>query len=253
MYIELFLMDNTLMNLLILRLASALRAKPARPLVTLIVSVAGAVYAALSVSSFPVLSILPFRILLGFLMTFGMPFSGLRDYAKNAAALFAAAFLTGGAVFALSYLFDHGTGSGALIAPLPLRTALLGAAAAILFVPAARNWIRKRRLDTNVFKLRLTHGKIKKVYTAILDTGNMASDPLTGLGAVILFDPELTPLATRPIPCSTVGGSLILLAFVPEKLEIFMNSWQGIPAVCAVSSERFGDADALIGQSVLPL
>jgi sigma-E processing peptidase SpoIIGA len=251
MYIELFLADNTLMNLLILRLACALCARPARLMRTLLTSFAGAVYAALSVSSLPVLSFLPFRIMLGFLMAFGMPFSDFREYAKNAASLFASAFITGGAIFALSFLIDNGTGAGAF--PLPLRTALLGAAAAFFFVPAARNWVRKRRLDSNVFKLRLTHGKIQKVYTAILDTGNMLSDPLTGLGAVILFDPELKPYAVRPIPCGTVGGSMTLPAFVPEKLEIFMKSWRGIPAVCAVSSERFKDADALIGKSVLPL
>ena len=66
-YIELFLLDNILMNLLILRIASVLLAKRARPLRMSLFAVSAAIYAAVAVGIFPVLLKLPLKIGAGFI------------------------------------------------------------------------------------------------------------------------------------------------------------------------------------------
>ncbi|OQB24615.1 MAG: Sporulation factor SpoIIGA [Firmicutes bacterium ADurb.Bin182] len=252
MYIELFLLDNTLMNLLIFRLASALCSKPVRLLRAAPISLSGAVYAALSVSCFPLLGSMPLRIVLGLLMAFAIPCSSISDYFKNVLALLTAAFIAGGSTLALSCLLGGRAVNGALLAPVPLRAALVGAAVVFLFVTPVRNWIAKRCLHSNTLKLRLTHRKVIKEYTAVIDSGNSLTDPLTGLSAVILSDAELRPFVTRPIPCLTVGGTIMLDAFVPEKMELYAGTWQTIPVICALSAQNLKDAKALIGQSALP-
>ena len=95
MYIELFLLDNMLMDMLICRLAAAICGRRLHMQRALAFSAAGAVCAAFAHTE-PRLNTLPCKILLCLIMAFALPSKGVREYLAGLAGMCAAAFIIGG-------------------------------------------------------------------------------------------------------------------------------------------------------------
>ena len=95
MYIEVFLLDNLLMNAVICVLAGAVCGRSIRLGRVLLFSLGGAVYGAAAMYM-PVLSMFPCKTILCLAMALVFPYEGLRGYITGLTAILAAALTIGG-------------------------------------------------------------------------------------------------------------------------------------------------------------
>lgn len=244
MYIELFLLDNLLMNILILRLAAAARSVRIHFFRMLLASALGAFYAALAVSTAPFLLSWPMKLASGLLMAFALPVWNWRSYCQGVIAVLIAAAAIGGIAAALSFSMGGGLQNGYVVAPVPLRIALLAAAAAA-GTPALIRRLMGRRLSGTV-RVRIREGNTSREYRGCIDSGNMLSDPVSGRPVIIVFDPGFNRSADIPIPCSTVGWDGIVKAFRPDSVEIYNDRWISADALVALTEKPLDSAQALV-------
>ena len=144
MYIEVFLLDNLLMNAVICVLAGAVCGRSIRLGRVLLFSLGGAVYGAAAMYV-PVLSMFPCKTILCLAMALVFPYEGLRGYITGLTAILAAALTIGGLGFLMICAFGNVRSLGDGIS---LRLMLLIAFAASIMPGIARRvrgkgWITK--------------------------------------------------------------------------------------------------------------
>lgn len=209
MYIELFLLDNLLMNLLILRIACALGGRPCVPWRVVSLSLLGSLYACAALA-YPILRHWTWKLLCAGVLAFALP-NGRSAvlYAKAAVCVLIAAFLTGGMFFALTYAFCIDADA------LPLRWALVGACAAA-YLPQ----LLRRREGAPLQRLCVAYGGQVYALRARVDTGNTLLEPVSGFPVIVAYVPELTAYARIPVPAATVQGKGILYALKPDAVTL---------------------------------
>ena len=215
MYIELFLLDNMLMDMLICRLACAMCGRRLHTLRALVFSVAGAIYAAFAYTQ-PRLNSLPCKILLCLAMAFALPCKGVREYLGGLVGMCAAAFIIGGSAFFAVYA-TGGAANGSLIGGVPLRIMLFAASAAAAMPSIARRLRQCRIQNQNTHILTLIRNDKTYMLTAMVDSGSSLVEPVSGLPVAVAYIPGET--GEIPVPASTVQGSGIMMAFRPDRAE----------------------------------
>ena len=223
MYIELFLLDNLLMDMLILRLACALCGRPCKPLRVAAFAVAGACYAGLA-QLYPCAGHWLNCMLCMALLSLAVPNGkSVRQYGRAVLFTLMSTFLVGGMLFALQYAFYGRIGA------LPVRCALVGGCAAAWLPRLLRGW-----KGEPIQKLCVAFGGVVYSLDAQWDTGNTLIEPVSGIPVIVADIPALTPYAKIPIPASTVYGKGMLYALKPDALTL-----DGVPveAVLALSAQ----------------
>ncbi|MEG1547545.1 MAG: sigma-E processing peptidase SpoIIGA [Clostridia bacterium] len=249
MYIELFLLDNTLMNILMLRIAAAVCSIKLPAWRMALAAALGAVFAAFALGCALLLT-LPFKLITGLLMALALPFNSIRSYMFNALAVFLAAFVTGGITICLAYC--GGTlQNGMAIVSLPVRIALMAAVAATVMPTAMRKLFARSGLGCRGV-LHIRHCGKEYSLTAIVDTGNSLYEPISGLPVTVVFQPELMKFATIPIPVASLGGKRILYAFMPERLQFELKSTVTLNSFLAVSEEPLCGVSAIVPPAAIP-
>lgn len=214
MYIELFLLDNVLMDMLICRLAAAVCGRRLHMLRVVVFSIGGAVYAAFAYVT-PALSSFPCKVVLCLVMAFAMPCHGLKEYLTGLAGMCAAAFIIGGSAFFTVYA-TGGAANGSLIGGIPLRIMLFVASAAAA-MPSAVRRLRQHRISGEYHILTVTRKDKTYTLTAMVDTGNSLTEPLSGLPVAVAYIPYET--GNIPVPICTVAERRIMNAFRPDRAE----------------------------------
>ncbi len=252
MYIEIFLLDNAVMDFLTLRTAQAALGRGASLWRLVLASLLGACYSLIALKQ-PVLASLPLKLISGALMAFAFSPGDVWGFLKGALAVFIAALITGGAVTALAYSLGGGIENGRVIVGLPLRTALYGAALASLLPRLVRKVFARRVSGDMRVKLILRHAGQSYELSALIDTGNSLTEPLFSLPAAIVYAPELSCYASLPIPFCTLSGNGELFGFIPDFLAIQSDGRaERLQAVVALAEKPIVDADALLPVSALP-
>lgn len=247
-YIELFLLDNLLMDLLILRLAAAMLSVKPRWKRTFPAALIGSAAAALAAGGAVFMLSLPFKLLSVMLAALALPFRRLRGYLRAVLAVFVSSVTVGGAALLAALLTGGTVKGGALIAPLPLRSVLIGAAAAA-YLPRIINRMllsRSGREHTAALEAEL-RGGLRIECAALVDTGCTLFDPVTALPVVLVSRkryPRAAELAHIPIPVRTVAGGCVVYALRPAQLLV-----NGAPVAALVA---FTDTEtALIPPALL--
>ena len=242
MYIELFLLDNLLMNLLIVRLAAALLSVRPPLYLQTAVSLLTAVYAAAAAYLWPLLGRPPLRPLMLAVMALALPFTGVKGYLTCCAATLFAALAAGGAAFCTALIMGGGIEGGFIKAGVPLRTALI-AALAVSLLPRAARAVQKRRLSGSMLaQFTVEHKGLRHRFTALVDTGNRLSEPVTGLPVAVVACPALKRYAYLPVRIRTAAGEHTLYAFRPERAVV---DGESVNCLVAVTEARKG-AEAVI-------
>ena len=203
MYIELFLLDNALMDLLILRLAAAMRGTRLYKGRAALGCFTGALYA-LWAACWPPAGCLAAKVAFGLLLAMALSPRGWRDYGLGVLCLFTAAFLVGGLAFALAMATGGRIENGAVWGGIPLRTALVTALAASFLPRAIRRILRRKKLGMVTLTM-LQDGK-RRILAGMVDSGNGLYEPCTGLPVIVAYLPDLAGQAQVPIPVATVHG-----------------------------------------------
>lgn len=251
--IEGFLLDNLLMNYLMLRLCSALSGYPLRRAAGLGASALGAGYALLSVTRLPALAFPVPKLLLGCLLVLPLVHDR-RDYVRALLLLYVSACLMGGLVLCVCILLGGSLRSGVLVGTIPLRIALLGA---VLSAGLPRLF----RMLKNMFDGRETHVQISIVLsdrtlalTALVDSGNMLTEPISGKPIVIVQHGLLKrPLENcRPVAYRTIDGAGYLQTIEPKRIRVFYRRWHTVDAFVAESPTPIAGAEAILAASLIP-
>lgn len=223
MYIELFLLDNILMNLLMLRLACALLSVKLSGLKGFIISFLGALYAAFGVASSPFLLSPVMKLVTLLLMALALPFHSLKTYGIAVAALFFSAVVTGGTVLLIAICGGGSVDGGTIYAGIPLRTMLIGALAASFLPRLVRRILSRRVSDGSLVRLSICDFGCEVECAALVDTGCLLTEPVTGLPVVIINKKKYPLLADRavlPVPIHTASGEGMLFAVIPTSVCI---------------------------------
>ena len=249
MYIELFLIDNLLMNLLILRLAAALLSVKLSMKKALVASLLGACYAAAGAGALPFLLSPVMKIITCLLMTFALPFHGIKGYFLSSGALLLSSLTRGGT----AVLAVIATGGGEVLSPsgairmgITLRAALAGAAAAVFLPGMIRRMLSRRVRNGLTVKLHIKAFRTEIECAALIDTGCLITEPVSGLPVIILNKkryPLLSAHAALPVPIRTARGESVIFAMIPKKASV-----NGIPVAAAVA---FAENDTALIPSVL--
>lgn len=180
--IELFLLDNFVMNLLGLKLGTALRGERGRrePLCALL----GAVWSLLALSLWPELLTIWGRLLCLGLMTLLTTRRG--RYPLTLLSLLCAFMLLGGGLLLLQILLGIPIQSdGVLISTVPVRLALYGAAGGLGLVRLVKSLIRRGFWEGQQVDILLKLGEKTYACRGFVDTGNLLCEPLSGLPVVL--------------------------------------------------------------------
>ena len=248
MYIEIFILDNLLMDLLILRLAAALLEVRPPLFRQLGAGLVSALIAALAAFAVPALYSPWLRLPQLIPLCLGLPAKGPRGFAKALAALLFSSLAVGGCALAAAVLTGGGLNAGFVSGGISLRCALAGALAASFMPGAARKMLRRRLPKELSAELRIFTGSSEHVFTAAIDTGNRLTEPVTGLPVAIIRCAELEKRASLPIPAVTPAGSSVLWGFRPRRALV-----NGRPAALVVALTREAlPAEAIIPPEVLP-
>lgn len=240
MYIELFILDNLIMDALLLRLASALCAAPIRFLRLLFFSFVGTGLAFASLVWDPLVS-LPGKILTAMLMALALPVSGFGSYLRSVGAVLDSALLTGGVALILASADGGGMTGAAVFGSWKLRTALILAAVAALSPALVRRFRMKRQ--THAAKVFLVALGQEYRIRGLWDTGSRLYEPVSGLPVIVAHMPALVNEAKIPVPASTVTGDAMLYALKPDVLIV---DGRASDALVAPLQTKLHGAEAII-------
>ncbi|MDL2217185.1 sigma-E processing peptidase SpoIIGA [Christensenellaceae bacterium OttesenSCG-928-M15] len=254
--IELFLLDNFIMNAAILCLASAICAVRTRLLWGALLCLFGAVYALLALSLWPVLLALPFRILMGLAISLGLRFHGAREYVRACACVFLSAMLLGGILYAMSLTDGHnrfgGYVNGVFVGTVRLRAVLLFIPVFALLPRTFRNLRAQARLRENLISVRVKiMGQPFRV-TALIDTGNLLTEPMSGLPVMLMT--HCPPIKNgMPVPYESIGAGGELMAARADMAQAFFDGrWHEMDIMVARPQAPILGADAIIGAMAVP-
>ncbi|MEG1524244.1 MAG: sigma-E processing peptidase SpoIIGA [Clostridia bacterium] len=249
--IELFLLDNLMMNYLTLRLAGVLFGGKTRQLNIALASALGAVYALLSMTCAPFLSWMAPKLLLGAAMALPLAVP-MRLYPKALFCLLISACLMGGIMFGLTLLLGGSFSGGAYICTVPIRVALLSAVAGALLPRGILAIMHAVKQRTGRVRLRIQLKDRLLELTALIDSGNLLVEPLTGKSVIIVRPGLLPECHGWPIPYRTVDGEGILNAMLPIQICVLIaGQWRTLDAFVATSQNMFYAADAIIGSDLI--
>jgi len=203
-------------------------------------------------------------------------YRSLRTYAASVALTFGVGMLIGGMMTSAflklgnhtSYIEIGGT-IATVYGDLPIwQFTLFALVSALLTWGLGKLFRRKRAVRTCMLRMRF-EGREREV-TALVDSGNLLEDPVSGTPVIFLKEKaarglprhllsamkngvSALPLSEvgnlRVIPGKTVSGNGILIAAVPEKVSLRTGgAWESRRALVAVdfSEGDFGGFDALV-------
>lgn len=256
--IELFLLDNWLMNAATLLLASAISGLRVKKRLSAFLCFVGALYALLAFWKLPFLLFLPFRIFMGALLASGLGRTSFHDYMRACLCVFLSAMLLGGALYALSIMDAAESGAygyvnGVLIGAA-VRTRIL-----LLFIPLAaiiprcfRGFRNAAKMDRACVRLCITLDGKKHSLKALIDSGNLLVEPLSGLPVALLND-AINIEGHLPVPYASIDGEGELL--VKHASHAFIETEKGAYAIdlmVANAPSPILGAQAIIGSLALP-
>ncbi len=184
-------------------------------------------------------------------------FENKKAFARTFVIFYVVTFLCGGVIFLLFINGKAFISNGSVYFDESVRMLIFGAVAAYYVVKTLSALIKKiRRQYASYAVVSMYLGKNSVSFTAITDTGNVLTEPLSGLPVCIvqkkIFDKLIkneTPLL-RLIPYKTIDKPCgAMLGFKPERTVINDSEGKKIECECFVAATNIkisSEADGLI-------
>lgn len=241
MYIELFILDNLLMDFIILRLAAAMLSVGAGIKRTTLFALIGSALAALGAGGMSFLLSPVSKLALSVLMSFALPGRGARKRLFAFLAVFVSAAAVGGAVMLLALMLGGEMRFGAVYSGLSLRTALIGGVFASFLPNIIRRVLSRRVEEDRTVRLGIVLKTGEAIEcAALVDSGNMLLEPLSALPVIVLSAKKYASAAKTahiPIPARTAAGACTLFALKPKSVTV-----NGAPAAALIAFSKANTA-----------
>lgn len=282
-YVELVFLDNFIVNLLILLFTSLLTRTKRRWGRFAASAAIGGAYACAVFGAEGVAVSAAVKIAVSAVMCFAAYYAkGEKSFWKNVCAFYIASFVFAGAIYAAAYCFDQPT-FGAFIAVRPLVRYILAGLAAGAMLIGLFSRIRRRTLEreSRVVGLTFYCGSRRALLKCYVDTGNLLTEPLSGLkvafitasAAKTLFGRETAELLgamagktglgrsgkspgapasrLRIIPCETALGTGVFYGIEIDGIALEGETEGKRAVVCVARGAIAYGCDAVIGGGLM--
>ena len=200
LYVETFILKNAIVDAGLLWIAAAWRGGRVRPFRILLGAAFGTAWAVIAAMAGGLLCSAPAKWAVSLLMAWvGLGGAARMETVKSACAMWAAAAMLGGAV--------------ALGFSMPLAGTVTGAAGMAI--------LRRHRAPiAPAVTLTIRKGATSREMEAMLDTGNRALEPWTGLPVILVEEGVFQGDAERVIFIRTAAGARSLPCFRPDQVLV---------------------------------
>ena len=155
-----------------------------------------------------------------------------KRFLKQLVIFYLATFTFGGVAFALLYFVRPGellTQNGIYIGTYPIKIALLGGIVGFVIITIAFNLIKWKISKKDMFcKISIYINDKRKNMVAMLDTGNLLKEPITGMPVIVVENTELTEILPDEIIKNTdkiINGEIKNI----ENIEKYIKRFRVIP------------------------
>ena len=204
-YLDVVIIENLIMNAIIIYATAIVLKVKVKHLRIIISSLIGAIYSVLSyISDLEIYNNLFLKIFLSVVMVYiaFIP-KNIKLLLKQILIFYLTSFLFGGVAFALIYIIKPQEvlmKDGLFLGMYPLKTVFLGAIVATTILITAfkvvKNNITKKDMMCNV-SIELNNKTVH--IKAMIDTGNMLKEPISGLPVIVIENTALYELLPREI------------------------------------------------------
>lgn len=204
-YLDIVLLENIGMNYIILFTTSIINKTKTKPIKLALSSLIGAFYAVLSfIAILEIYESLILKILLSVAMIYiAFKPEKMKVLFRQLMLFYLVSFVFGGTAFALLYFIrpqDILMKNGLLIGTYPIKIAFLGAILGFVIVHIACKGIKNKLNKKDMFcdvEVKIEENTIN--VKAMIDTGNLLREPITGLPVIIIESTELEKILPKQI------------------------------------------------------
>ena len=235
-YIDIVLLENLIMNYIILYSTSIIAKVIPKQIRLILASAIGSVYALIAyLSVLQIYSTIILKFILSIIIIY-VAFNpkSIQTMLKQLLLFYLASFVFGGIAFFLIYFLrpqDILIKNGVFVGTYPLKIVMLGAIVGFVIITAAIKIIRVRISKKSLFcnvRIKLNNNEIDT--KALIDTGNLLKDPITGTPVIVVERTLLYDVLPKNILNNLddiLGGEL---KNIPEEIkETYISKFKVIP------------------------
>ena len=191
-YVDIVIIENLIMNYIILLATGVVTKSSIKSIRLILASLLGAVYSVLAYSGIlKVYSNIAMKILLSVIIIY-IAFNpqNKKKMWKTLVIFYLVSFAFGGAAYALIYIVrpqDIIMKNGLFLGTYPLKSALLGGMIVFVLIIITFKFIKRRLSAKDItYKIEITINKKEIKTNALIDTGNMLKEPITGTPVIVV-------------------------------------------------------------------
>lgn len=190
-YVDIILLENIGMNYILLMATAILLRKETKILRTLIASMLGAAYAIVSYANIlPIYSHLVTKVFLSVAMVYVAlkPQNG-KTLLKTIVLFYFVSFVFGGCAFALLYIVRPEQilmKNGVYIGTYPIKIAILAGVVGIPLLQIVARLLKNKLSNHRIYEITIHLNQKAKTVKALLDTGNLLKEPITGVPVMVV-------------------------------------------------------------------
>ena len=191
-YIDVVIIENLIMNYIILFATGIILKIQMKHIRLIIASLIGAVYSIMTyIITIKLYSNMIFKIILSIIIVYiAYNPQTIKKMWKYLLIFYLTSFVFGGAAFALIYIVkpqDILMKNGLFLGTYPLKTILLGAVVAFIITITAFKIVKTKISKKDMFcTIKISINEKEIIAKAMIDTGNLLREPITGKPVVVL-------------------------------------------------------------------
>ena len=191
-YLDVVFLENVLMNYIIIFATGVVLKAECKKWRIMVGSVVGAVYTVVMyLNIIPIYSNFFMKFILSVVIVYiSFKTKSLKRLIKNLVIFYLVSFVFGGCVFALMYFLQPQMAqirNGVFVGAYPLKVALVGGLVAFVVLQVSFRLVKTRFSKKDmVFDVEIFINKKSVKLKALLDTGNLLKDPITGFPVIVV-------------------------------------------------------------------
>ena len=256
-YLDLYFITNFLMDVLCLKISAKIMSEKSKNSRAILAGIIGALYSVLAITVIPKGFIYPATwIITAFLMVkIAIPSNSFTDTAGGVLAYFLSSGLSGGIIEGVNNVFN---GIFNVKISHNITSLLLSVSGLLAFIPFSR----KFKSTTKLKNLKIKLGILGNEYPieCMIDSGNLAREPISGLEIMILskkascFEKAKKIIDEKALPfycinVSTIGGSKLLYGIRPDYIS-FQDKKTSKIIICPDEVSDFCGCDAILPSGI---
>lgn len=220
-YLDIVFLENLLMNYIIIYASGVAIKAEVKKLRLFIASSVGAIYTiVMYLDVIPIYSNFIMKIVLSIVIVYiSFKPKTVKKLIKEIVIFYLVSFVFGGCVFALMYFLKPQMAeirNGVFVGAYPLKVAIIGGMIAFIIIQASFKIVKTKISKKDmIYDMEIIINKKTVKIKALLDTGNLLKDPLTGLAVIVVEHKSLYTIIPKDILdniSKIIGGDIVDLS-----------------------------------------